>query len=83
MGDQTDQTLWPFEAFVDEPDGGRAYYQQARDNDDGTVTVLEFSGGFMERTFPKQQVRLQQRPWERAAEWYALYARVYGRSLNC
>ncbi len=51
MADQTDQTLWPFEAFVDEPDGDRAYYQQARDNGDGTVTVLEFSGGFMERTF--------------------------------
>lgn len=78
MPDQTDQTLWPFEALVDEPDGGCAYYQQARDNGDGTATVLEFSGGFREKTLPKQQVRLQQRPWERAAEWYELYARVYG-----
>jgi hypothetical protein len=79
--DSVDPDLWPYEAFIARPDGGCAYHQHARTHEDGTVTVYEFElpGGYVERTYPQEQVRLQQRPWERAAQWYELYERVYGQ----
>ena len=79
-GDPVEPELWPYEAYIDQPDGGCAYHQHARANEDGTVTVYEFRppAGYVEQTYPKEQVRLKQRPWEKAAQWYELYDRIYG-----
>jgi hypothetical protein len=80
MPEEIDPKRWPFEVEIEHPDGSREYHQQARDNGDGTVTVneLHFPEGYVERTYPADRVTLRQRPWERAAQWYELYERVYG-----
>jgi len=80
MARDVDPTLWPFEAINDHGNGSCEYHQHARDNGDGTVTVYEFDlpGGYVERTYPKERVKLRERPWDKARRWYELYNRVYG-----
>lgn len=75
-----DPKLWPFEATIDHGDGLREYHQHARDNGDGTATVYEFDlpGGYIERTYPKEQVQLSEYPWDKARRWYELYNEIYG-----
>ncbi len=73
-----DPKEWPFEAHI-EYQGGRKYCQFAKDNDDGTVSVISWSGnGPAAKVVPKSQVRLKVRPWEKAKAWRSLYAEVYG-----
>ena len=75
-----DPKLWPFEAIIDQGNGAHEYHQHARDNADGSVTVyeLDLPGGFVERTYPKERVKLSERPWDKARRWYELYNEVYG-----
>jgi hypothetical protein len=72
---------WPFEAIIYHDGGGREYHQHARDNGDGTVSVyeLQLPGGYVERRYSKTQVKLTERPWDKAKKWYGLYERVYGK----
>lgn len=81
MSSDIDPKLWPFEATIEHENGSTEYHQQARDNGDGTVTVYELNlpGGYVERTYPRGQVRLRERLWDKTHRWYELYNRVYGR----
>ena len=80
MPDDINPKLWPFEAYIDHGDGSREYCQHARDNGDGSVTVYGFCPpfGFAERTYPRDHVRLAERPWEKAQRWYDLFESIYG-----
>ena len=75
-----DKKLWPFEAVINHENGSREYRQHARDNGDGTVTAYErdLPGGYVERTYPKERVMLNERPWDKAQRWYELYNEIYG-----
>lgn len=79
MPENSDPSLWPFEAFITHEDG-QEYCQEARDNGDGTVTVRRFRlpGGFVEENLPKETVQLKERPWDKAKRWLDLFDRIYG-----
>lgn len=74
-----DPKLWPFEARITREDGSE-YCQSARDNQDGTVTVLTFNPpeGWVERTLPIKNVELRERPSAKAQRWRDLFEEVYG-----
>lgn len=73
-----DPREWPFEAFIEHPDG-REYSQFARDNGDGTVSFISWGEeGPSIQTAPQSVVTLKERPWEKAKRWQNLYAEVYG-----
>lgn len=73
-----DPKEWPFEVHVEYP-GGREYCQFAKDNGDGTVSVISWGeNGPAAKVVPKSQVRLKVRPWEKAKAWRDLYAEAYG-----
>jgi hypothetical protein len=76
-GDTPDPKLWPFEAIVDLGEGATSFHQYARDNGDGTVTVIEFHKGFGEVVYSREIVNLSERPSEKAERWYALYNKTY------
>lgn len=79
-----DPKLWPFEAIIDHGNGAHEYHQYARDNGDESVTVyeLDLPGGYVERTYPKERVKLSERPWDKARRWYELYNETYGARVG-
>ena len=79
FNDTPDPKLWPFEARVDFDDGTSSFHQYARDNGDGTVTVIEFDQGFREAVYSREIVVLGERPSEKAERWYELYDKTYGQ----
>ena len=85
MSNDVDPTLWPFEVIIDHGNGSREYHKHARDNGDGTVTVneIDLPGGYIERSYPKEQATLSERSRDKARRWYELYNRVYGDRANC
>jgi hypothetical protein len=78
-----DKAEWPFEAQIDAPDGAREYSQFAKDNGDGTVSIISWGeNGPMVKTFPIEQATLKERPWELAEKWYALFRKIFGSHLK-
>ena len=78
-----DKAEWPFEAQIDAPDGAREYSQYAKDNGDGTVSIISWGdNGPMVKTFPIEQATLKGRPWELAEKWYVLFREIFGSDLK-
>ena len=74
-----DREEWPWEALVQFADeGGQIYSQFAKDNGDGTVSIIDWGETPpVERTFPKNQVALQERDQDKSERWSELYEKVY------
>lgn len=78
-----DKTEWPFEAQLDTPDGSREYSQFAKNNGNGTVSIISWGDSGPEiKTFPIEQATLKERPWELSEKWYALFREIFGTNTG-
>lgn len=71
---------WPYEAYVVCADGSRLFSAYARPNPDGTISVATFEPpeGFIETSYPAEQVTIRLSVELRKLRWLILYAEVYG-----
>lgn len=78
-----DKTEWRFEVQIDTPDGSREYSQFAKDNGNGTVSIVSWgSSGPEIKTFPVELATLKERPWELAEKWHTLFRKIFGADLG-